>query len=227
MTVYFRYGEKEIEHLKKVDKRLAAVIDKVGMIERAVNPDLFSALVHSIVGQQISTKAHQTIWKRMQKEMGEISPFAIDNLQLDILQKFGITFKKAAYIKSVAQKIIANEFDIDTLHSLADEEVCAKLSGLDGIGVWTAEMLMIFSMQRPNVLSYGDLAILRGLRMIYHHREIDKTKFNKYKKRYTPYASVASLYLWAVAGGAIEGMKDYTPKKSKNIIAKVQEGTKA
>ena len=220
MTVYFQYGEKEIGHLKSVDKKLAAVIDQVGMIKRPVNPDLFSALVNSIVGQQISTKAHQTIWERMQKEIGEISPSVIDNLPLDTLQKFGITFKKAAYIKSVAQKIITNEFDINSLHSMPDEEVCAKLSGLDGIGVWTAEMLMIFSMQRPNILSYGDLAIIRGLRMVYHHRKIDKAKFNKYKKRYSPYASVASLYLWAVAGGAIDEMKDFAPKKSKNIAAK-------
>ena len=98
---------------------------------------------------------------------------------------------------------------------MSDEQVCTKLSEQNGIGVWTAEMLMIFSMQRSNVLSYGDLAILRGLRMVYHHRKIDKTIFNKYWKRYSPYASVASLYLWAVAGGAIDEMKDYAPKKKK------------
>jgi len=147
--------------------------------------------------------------------LGEITPVVIDSQSLEKLQQFGITFKKAGYIKSVAQKIITNEFDINSLHSLSDEEVCAKLSELNGIGVWTAEMLMIFSMQRPNVLSYGDLAILRGLRMVYHHRKIDKTQFNKYWKRYTPYASIASLYLWAVAGGAIDGMKDYVPKLTK------------
>ena len=215
MITYFQYGEKEIEHLKRADKRLAAVIDHVGMIERPVIPDLFAALVHSIVGQQISTKAHKTIWERIQKGLGEITPVVIDGLPLEKLQQFGITFKKAAYIKSVAQKILTHEFDINSLHSMSDKEVSAKLSELDGIGTWTAEMLMIFSMQRPNILSYGDLAILRGLRMLYHHRKVDKAKFNKYWKRYTPYASTASLYLWAVAGGAIDGMKDYAPKKSK------------
>ncbi len=215
MAVYFQYGEKEIEHLKRVDKRLASVIDKVGMVKRPVIPDLFTALVHSIVGQQISTKAHQTVWGRIQKELGEVSPVVIDNLSLEKLQQFGITFKKAAYIKSAAWKIIEGEFDIDSLRSIPDEEVCARLSGLDGIGVWTAEMLMLFSMQRSNILSYGDLAILRGLRMVYRHREIDKKRFNKYWKRYTPYASVASLYLWAVAGGAVDGMKDYELKNKK------------
>ncbi len=215
MAEHFQYEEKEIEHLKRVDKRLAAVIDKVGIVRRAVIPDLFTALVHSIIGQQISAKAHQTVWERIRKELEEISPAVIDRLPLEKLQQFGITFKKAAYIKSAARKVITGEFDISSLHSLPDKEVCAKLSELDGIGVWTAEMLMLFSMQRPNILSYGDLAILRGLRMVYHHREIDKERFNKYRKRYTPHASVASLYLWAVAGGAVDGMKDYIPKKIK------------
>ena len=76
---------------------------------------------------------------------------------------------------------------------MSDEEVCAKLVELDGIGIWTAEMLMLFSMQRRNILSFGDLALVRGM----------------------PYASVAGLYFWAVAGGAIEGMKDYAPANNK------------
>ncbi|MDR1895992.1 MAG: DNA-3-methyladenine glycosylase 2 family protein [Prevotellaceae bacterium] len=185
------------------------------MIERTVNPDLFSALVNAIIGQQISTKAHQTVWQRMKNELGEITPDTVDSLSPEELQKFGITFKKAGYIKSVARKIKSQEFDMDALHSMPDGEICSRLSELRGIGVWTAEMLMIFSMQRPNVLSYGDLAILRGMRMVYRHRKIDRTKFNKYWKRFTPYASVASLYFWAVAGGAIEELKDYAPKKKK------------
>jgi DNA-3-methyladenine glycosylase II len=212
MAIYFQYEEKEIAYLKKADKRLAEVIDHVGMVQRLVIPDLFAALVHTIVGQQISTKAHKTIWERMSKELDKISPEIIDVLPLETIQQFGITFKKAAYIKSAARKIVTGEFDINALRSMSDKEVCAKLSELDGIGVWTAEMLMIFSMQRPNVLSYGDLAIQRGLRMLYHHRKIDKVKFNKYWTRYTPYASVASLYLWAVAGGAVKGMKDLSVK---------------
>jgi len=213
--MYFQYGEKEIEYLKKKDKQLAAVIDQIGMIKREVNPDLFAALVHSITGQQISSKVHQTVWKRMQEGLGTITPETISQLSLEEIQAFGMSFRKAEYILSAAQKIIFKEFDINSLHDLSDEEVCAKLTELKGVGVWTAEMLMIFSMQRRNILSYGDLAIQRGLRMIYHHRQIDREKFNKYWKRYTPYASVASLYIWAVAGGAIPEMKDYAPQKSR------------
>ena len=76
-------------------------------------------------------------------------------------------------------------------------------------------MLMTFCMQRPDLVSFGDLAIQRGMRMLYHHRKIDKKLFDKYKRRYSPYGTVASLYLWAIAGGAIPEMKDYAPKNKK------------
>ena len=215
----FVYGDKEIEYLKNRDKRLAEVIDKVGKVEREVIPDLFAALVTAIVGQQISTKAHKTIWERMRGELGEITPIRIDRMNVESLQKFGMTFKKAEYLKKAAQKVIHGELDIEALRNMPDEEVCARLVRIDGVGVWTAEMLMIFSMQRQNVLSYGDLAILRGMRMVYHHRKITREMFARCHRRLSPYASVASLYFWAVAGGAVDGMKDYAPK-TKNRKAK-------
>lgn len=211
---FFPYGEQEIAYLKKKDRRMAEVIDRVGMVRRRVIPDLFSALVHSIVGQQISTKAHETIWQRIQSGLGPLSPEKVNGLTDEELQGYGISFKKVGYIKRAAQKITNGEFDIHALHRQTDAEVIARLSALDGIGVWSAEMLMLFSMQRPDILSYGDLAIQRGLRMIYHHRKIDRRLFEKYHRRYTPYSSVASLYIWAVAGGAIEGMKDYATHKN-------------
>lgn len=211
----FDYGNTEIQYLKNKDKALGAAIDKIGMIEREVNPDLFFALVNSIVGQQISTKAWQTIWGRMLDGLGEVSPRTIHACPVEKLQKFGITFKKTEYIKNAAEQVLNGTLDIESLKDKSDQEVCGELSSLDGIGVWTAEMLMTFSMQRPDVMSFGDLAIHRGLRMLYHHRKISKKLFEKYKRRYSPYATVASLYLWAIAGGAIDGMKDYALKAVK------------
>lgn len=206
---YFPYGETEINYLKGKDKRLAEVIDRLGMVKRRVIPDLFAALVHSIVGQQISTKAHETIWRKMVYTIGEITPANIMSISPDELQAFGITYKKVGYIREAARKIQSGEFDIDSLRAMSDEAVCAKLSELDGIGTWTAEMLMLHSLLRPNVLSFGDLGVQRGLRMVYHHRKITKELFRKYQRRYSPYGSVACIYLWAVSAGAIEGMKDY------------------
>lgn len=215
MENFFQYGETEIAYLKQADKRLAEVIDRIGKVERRVIPDLFAALVHSIVGQQISTKAHETIWGRIENALGKVTPEAIDRLSMEELQGFGITFKKAAYIRNATRKVMDGTFDIQALYTMDDNEVCTRLSELDGIGVWSAEMLMLFSMQRPNILSFGDLAIQRGLHMVYHHRKITRELFEKYRRRFSPYNSVASLYLWAVAGGAIEGMKDYAPKNKR------------
>lgn len=132
------------------------------------------------------------------------------------LQAFGITFRKVDCIRSAARKIASGEFDIHSLRTMSDAEVCAKLSELDGIGVWTAEMLMLHSLQRPDVLSFGDLAVQRGLRMLYHHRKITRPLFEKYRRRYSPYGSVACIYLWAVSAGAVEGLKDYAPKEKND-----------
>jgi len=211
----FVYGEKEIAHLKSRDKLLGDAIDQIGRIEREVHADLFAALVNSVVGQQISTKAQQTIWGRMRAGLGEVTPDAILACPEAVLQGYGITFKKAAYIRGIAGSVLDGTLDIGVLHAKSDQEVCETLVRLPGIGVWTAEMLMLFSMGRPDILSYGDLAILRGMRMLYHHRKISLPLFEKYRRRYAPYGSVASLYLWAIAGGQVDGMKDYAPKAAK------------
>ena len=212
MEQYFQYSDKEIDYLKSRDKRLAEVIDRIGLIRRVVIPDIFAALVHSIVGQQISTKAHESVWKRTVSLLGNVAPGNILAISPIELQSVGLSFRKVEYIRDAARRFESGEFDVNSFGSMTDAEIIEKLSQLKGVGVWSAEMLMIFSMQRPDILSFGDLAILRGLRMIYHHRHIDRKLFDKYRRRYSPYNSVASLYIWAVAGGAIEGMKDYAPK---------------
>lgn len=212
---FFQYTDKEIDYLKSKDKTLSVIIDKVGKIKRPLRGNLFEALVHSVVGQQISTTAQESIWNRLKDKLKVVNVENIVTLKDDELQSVGLSYRKVAYIKGIANKIKNGEFDLEHLHELSDDEVCEELSSLKGIGVWTAEMLMLFSMQRQNILSYGDLAIQRGLRMIYHHRDITPKLYAKYKRRFSPYGSVASLYIWAVAGGEIEGMKDFAPKKKK------------
>ncbi len=208
MEQYFRYGEKEILYLKNRDRRMAWVIDTIGHIRRKVMPDLFEALVHSIAGQQISAKAHETVWRRMQEHIGKITPEHIVTFSRQELKDVGLSFRKVDYILNAAQKVLSGEIDLDGLHALSDAEICRILTGLEGIGTWSAEMLMLFSMQRPDILSFGDLGIQRGLRMIYGHPRIDRKLFEEYRKRFSPYCSIASLYIWAVAGGVIPEMKD-------------------
>ena len=211
--MYFAYGEEETDYLKKKDKRMAEVIDRIGHVERKVDTDLFSAVVHHIVGQQISTKAQETVWQRMLSALGEVNAETVLAAGVSKLQSLGMTFRKAEYITDFAEKVHTGVFDLEGIWQKSDEEAIRELSSLKGIGVWTAEMILLFCMQRPDVLSYDDLAIQRGLRMVYHHRKIDRKLFEKYRRRFSPYCSVASLYLWAAAGGAVPGLKDYAPKK--------------
>lgn len=210
----FQYGTQEINYLKSKDKKLAEAIELIGMIERSIIPDLFKALMKKIVGQQISTKAQESIWQKMKDLLTTVDAPTIAAFPAEELQKVGLSFRKVSYMQRIAQKVACKELILEELHTMSDAQVCQKLCELKGIGVWTAEMLMIFSMQRPNVLSYGDLAIHRGLRMLHRHREITPKLFEKYRRRYSPYGSVASLYLWEIAGGAIPEMMDYAIKKS-------------
>ena len=218
--MHFEYGSEAIEFLKSRDDLLGKAIDQIGHIYRTVDSDLFSSVIHHIIGQQISTRAQATIWQRLNDRIENINPDAICSLESNELQKIGMTFRKTEYIKDFAQKIKTKEFDIDALVNQPDTVVVKELSSLNGIGIWTAEMIMTFCMQRSDVVSYGDLAIHRGMRMLYHHRSIDKKKFEKYARRYSPYGTVASLYLWAIAGGAIDGMRDYAPKKKREVVKK-------
>lgn len=211
--MYFEYDDEALGYLKSKDKTLGEIIDKIGHINREVDTDLFSAVVHHIIGQQISTKAQATIWQRINESMGVLNADSIIDAGTEKLQSFGMTFRKAEYITDFAVKIKNGEFDLDGIWHKSDRDATEELVSLKGIGVWTAEMILLFCMQRQNVFSFDDLAIQRGLRMVYHHRKIDRKLFEKYRRRFSPYCSVASLYLWTVAGGEIDGMKDYAPKK--------------
>ena len=211
-NLYFAYGEAELSYLRQKDKRLCEVIDRIGPVRRVVDTDLFSSVVHHIIGQQISTKAQATIWQRMQDALGAVNAETILTAGVPRLQGLGMTFRKAEYITDFAEKVHTGAFDLDAVEHMDDEDAIRALSSLKGIGVWTAEMILLFCMQRPDIFSYDDLAIQRGLRMVYHHREISRERFEKYRRRFSPYCSVASLYLWAVSGGAIPEMRDYKPK---------------
>lgn len=198
----FEYGEIEINYLKKKDKKLGLAIDRIntnGMIKRRIEPDIFSNLIRSIISQQISTKAADTVYNRFVDTFVTITPENILKYSVEEIQKLGVSFRKAGYIRNSSYMINTNELNLGELYTKTDDEVVKELSKLPGIGKWTAEMLLIFSMGRPDILSYGDLAILRGMCNLYGHEKITKDLFEKYRKRYSPYGTVASFYLWELS----------------------------
>jgi methylated-DNA-[protein]-cysteine S-methyltransferase/DNA-3-methyladenine glycosylase II len=196
---YFNYGNKEIEFLKSRDARLGEAIDRIGMIKREITPDPFTAIVYSVVSQQISSKAADTVSGKLLNLLGNITPLSIAKAQLSEIQSCGMSIRKAGYIKGLSDAAISGQIDFENLNTLSDEIIIKKLSQLHGIGVWTAEMLLIFSLCRSDVLSYSDLAIRRGIINLYELNELKKEQFEFYRKLYSPYGSVASLYLWELS----------------------------
>lgn len=195
----FKYGQTELDHLKRSDAVLASSIERMGMLEREVIPDLFTALVRNIISQQISAKAAATVWSRLQAHFGEITPQKIASTTVEEIQQLGLSTRKAGYIHSTGETVAHGTLDLPALYRLTDAEVVRGLTSLPGIGVWTAEMLLILSMERPDVVSFGDLAIRRGMMNLYHLESLSKTQFMEHRQRYSPYGSVASIYLWQLS----------------------------
>jgi len=198
IQMYFSYGENEILYLSSKDEILGKAICEVGHIYREVNTDLFFSIIYHIIGQQVSVAAQKTIWKRMADHFGKVTADKINKTSINELQSFGITFRKAGYMNTTAMNVLQGELNLDNMWELSDD-VIKSLTKLPGIGIWTAEMILLFCMQRPDIFSYEDLAIHRGLCKLYDKEKIDRKQFEKYKKQYSPYGSTASLYLWAIS----------------------------
>ncbi|MCL2618018.1 MAG: DNA-3-methyladenine glycosylase 2 family protein [Defluviitaleaceae bacterium] len=197
-VTYFEYGERELDHLRRKDKKLGAAIDRLGLIRREVSPDTFEALVDSVIGQQISAKAAATVSTRL-RGLAEITPEGLHRLGAEQIKSCGMSARKASYICNIAEAAVTGAVDFASLAKADDGEVIRRLTAIKGVGLWTAEMLLIFSLQRPNVISYGDLAIRRGMMNLYGHKELGRDRFARYAARYSPYASTASLYLWELS----------------------------
>ena len=196
---YFQYGPREIVHLKGKDKRLGAAIEEIGIIRRPIIPNPFTALISSIVSQQISKKAAATVWGRLSELLGSITPETIQGTDLAPSGPAACPPGRPRHQgHRPGSPLGPGRFCIPSY--LEDQEIIARLSALPGVGVWTAEMLLIFSLNRLNVLSYNDLAIRRGIMKLYGHKELPRSRFERYRTRYSPYCSVASLYLWEISG---------------------------
>lgn len=199
MKRYFEYGETEMTYLQERDPQLGKVIQRIGIIRREITPEPFIALISSIIGQQISNKAAETVWNRFVHRVEEVTPARIAATPVEAIQACGMSNRKASYIKGIAEAEVSRKVIFEELHTLPDAEIIRQLTSLRGVGVWTAEMLLIFSLCRPNILSFNDLAIRRGLMTLYRLKTLTREQWKVYYERYTPYASVASFYLWEIA----------------------------
>lgn len=170
------------------------------MVKIGVEDDIFVALISSIISQQISTQAAITVKERLTNLIGEITAENINKIEVESIQKCGMSMRKAEYIKGVGEAVMSKSIDFDNLHKLEDNEIIKELTTLRGVGEWTAEMLLINSFQRPDILSYKDLGIRRGIMKLYRLNELSEKDIQLYRERYSPYCTVASIYLWEISG---------------------------
>lgn len=198
---YFVYGEREIAHLSQIDARLGQAIAAIGPLRRSTEPDLFAALVNCIIGQLISSKAAATASRRLLVLCHAVTPANLSSLPAAVIQKCGITMKKAAAIHDIAAAVASGTVDLAALRDLDDEAAITRLTALPGVGRWTAEMMLLHALARPDIVSWGDIAIRRGMCHLYGLASLDKKTFGHYRAAYAPYGSVASIYLWELSRG--------------------------
>ncbi len=195
MSYYFKYTTTQLNELKDKDETLANLIDKIGMIERETNPHTFNELIRSMVAQQISTKAAITVSKRLAENIG-LSAESLASANVEDIQSCGMSMIKANNIQAIAKAHLDGSIHIDDYENMTDNEIIEDLVKLRGVGEWTAEMLLLFSLNRYDILSYNDLVIRKSICRLYGLEKITKKEFKHYKDLFSPYGSIASLYLW-------------------------------
>ncbi|MDR0445231.1 MAG: DNA-3-methyladenine glycosylase [Puniceicoccales bacterium] len=193
------FSDEALDHLRQNDPLLGKAIDRFGKIEMDINPDPFAALIRSIAGQQISGKAAETVWNRLSAACHPMEAVTIHKTDLSVIQSCGMSLRKAEYIRGIADRVVTGALDLEHLKSLPDQEILRELTTCRGVGPWTAEMLLIFSYQRPDIVSCNDLGIRLGMVRLYGLEALTKAQFQSYRERYTPHGTVASFYLWALA----------------------------
>ena len=189
------YWDEAKAHLRRVDAVMGAIIDRHEEPPLHSKGRVFETLVHAIVGQQISAKAADAVWKRFVACVGEVSPEAISLHSVEELRSVGLSGRKVEYITGLATN--ADWLSGKDWSSLTDDEVRKQLIALRGIGPWTAEMVLIFSLLRPDVLPLGDIGVIRSVEQLYANGErLTVEEVAHIAAPWAPFRTVGTWYLW-------------------------------
>jgi len=189
---------RAINHLKKADPIMRAIVEHVGPCRMEFGEPTFHSLAEAILYQQLNGKAAVTIFKRFTERSGDpVTPAGILKLTDAEMRVVGLSKQKTAYLRDLAEKTQAGLVDFERLGRLPDEEVIRHLTQVKGVGAWTAQMFLIFSLRRPNVLPVGDYGVQVAIKKHYRKRKLPKPKeMEKIAKPWSPYRSIACWYLW-------------------------------
>ena len=187
-----------VRHLKKSDPILRAIIDRVGPCRMEFGEPQFHSLAEAIVYQQLNGKAAVTIFNRFTSLAGDpLTPEGILKLSPEQMRAAGLSKQKSSYLRDLAERTHRGELDFARLPVLSDDEVIKHLTQVKGVGVWTAHMFLMFTLQRPNVLPTGDFAVQTAIKKHYSKRKLPKPlQMEKIARAWEPYRSIACWYLW-------------------------------
>ncbi|HEY0631457.1 MAG TPA: DNA-3-methyladenine glycosylase [Thermoleophilaceae bacterium] len=199
-----QFDQEAVEHLRAADDTLRKIIDERGPLDveartRGRPNDAYGALLRSIVGQQLSTKAARSIYGRLIEQFGGRAPTPQELLDADpeVVRSAGLSRPKVNYLRSLAEHVVSGELELDRLQELGDEEVAREVTAVKGLGQWTADMFLIFHLGRPDVLPVGDLGVRRAVERAYGLEGLPSAEeLERLGERWAPYRSLASLYLW-------------------------------
>ena len=199
-----QFDERAVEHLRGADDTLRQIIDERGPLDREARmrgrpADPYGALLRSIVGQQLSTKAARSIYTRLTDQFDGRAPTPQELLDADpeVVRSAGLSRPKVSYLRSLAEHVVSGELELDRLHELSDEDVTLEVTAVKGLGRWTADMFLIFHLGRPDILPVGDLGVRRAVERAYGLESLpDAETLERLGERWRPYRSLASLYLW-------------------------------
>ncbi|WP_284620429.1 DNA-3-methyladenine glycosylase family protein [Aquabacterium humicola] len=195
------YWDDACKHLGKRDRVMKKLIPQFGEARLQSRGDAFTTLARSIVGQQISVKAAQSVWDRFASTVGgvstRLSPAAVLKLDAPVLRECGLSARKAEYLADLARHFESGAVHVKLWQQMDDEAIIDELVAIRGIGRWTAEMFLIFHLMRPNVLPVDDLGLIKGISLNYFSGEpVSRAEAREVGEAWAPYRSVATWYIW-------------------------------
>ena len=191
------YWQDACKHLVKKDRVMKRLIPQFGDACLQTRGDAFVTLARSIVGQQISVKAAQTVWDRFALLPRKMAPAHVLKVKVDDMRAAGLSARKVEYLVDLALHFDSGAVQVDAWSAMEDEAIITELVGIRGIGRWTAEMFLIFHLMRPNVLPLDDVGLINGISKSYFSGEaVSRSDAREVAAAWAPYCSVATWYIW-------------------------------
>lgn len=191
------YWERACAHLMKKDRVMRRLVPKFGELRLESRGDAFVTLARSVVGQQISVKAAQTVWDRFQAQMRRVTPGAVLKLDVDAMRASGLSARKVEYLQDLSKHFADKRVHVKDWSGMDDEAIIEELVAIRGIGRWTAEMFLIFHLMRPDVLPVDDVGLINGVSRLYFSEEaVSRSELREVAQAWAPYRSVATWYIW-------------------------------